>query len=261
MDNGKPLLSYICESDIPFEMQLIKDSQNKDIWDQYLKHKHEQLANNKEKGNELDDDLRLRKGLLALLFRQHQQFSNDFDCWLTFVDNYISFIKINNSNTYELNKLKEFFSKSASFCGGKIDFWMKYLEFLNIFKKYLDIEFIFYVFNLALIKLKRIEHLKLWDFLFGNILNDLEISLQLKSDIYSSFFIYLKNCIKFNIPIEGYKIPTFDDIFSALINCIDDYVGIIKFETIFNEFLVPQILIKLLDSELELYRRYFDKLI
>lgn len=99
------------------------------------------------------------------------------------------------------------------------------------------------------------------DFLFNNILNDIDISLQLKSGIYSSFFIYLKNCNKFNISIEGYKLPTFDDIFSVLINCIDDYIGIIIFETIFNEFLVPQILIKLSDSELELYRRYFDKLI
>lgn len=260
MEDGKSLLSYICESDIPFEMQLVKDSQNKEIWDQYFKHKQEQLVN-REGEKKIDDNLNLRKGILALLFRQYQQFSNDFDCWLSFVDNYIDFIKVNNSNTCELNKLNQFFSNSIIILGEKIEFWMKYLEFLNVFKELLDFEFISCVFNSAMLELKQIEHLKLWEFLFNSILNELDISLKLKFEIYSSFFIYLKNCIKFNITIEEHNIPTFDNIFSNLINCLNDYSEIIKFEIIFNEFLVPQILLKLSDSELELYRRYFDKLI
>lgn len=256
MEEINPILEFIGESDIPFEIQFIKDSKNEEIWNQYLNHKQQEYDQQIEE-TKIGYYL---KNILIILFRRFKQFPKNYEYWNKFIDFYIE--NFNSKN--EINNITKIFLNLIDEFGLNISFWIKFLKFLIKFEfeNLLDSEFILTLFNIALLKLKPKDHYLLWNLIFNDFLkNNSKISLNLKFDLYSSFFIYLKNINKFNINIEFDKIPNFDEIFSILIENMNNLEQINQFDLIFNELINPKYLLKLSDSELELFRRYMDKLI
>lgn len=259
MESTDPFLKCIGESDIPFEMQLLKDRQNEEIWNQYIEHKHQQV-----RGQETS--LYLKESYLAILYRRYREFKNNYEYWQQFIDYYLTMVGQNYSDS-EIDKVIQIFTQSINEFGSKLPFWLKFFRFMVAYKETIKIEFILDIFNVGLITLKQNEHLELWILLFNDILEKMEISSCLRFDVYSSFFIYLKNQTMFNIlstdDVDNTHsaIPTFDSLFTGLIHCMTTWDNIVKFDSIFREFMTPAILLKLSESELELYRKYLDKLI
>lgn len=260
MQNEDSLLDYIEEADVAFEMQLLKDSsQSEQIWNQYIGHKREQVIENSK-------DEKVKQALVALLYRRHRFFEDDYEKWHQFIDYYIRFVRQHSpKNITEINKIIQCFELSMKFFEEKPTFWNKYLGFLIDSKKLLGVDFILDIFNVSLLKLKQNEHLQLWNLLFTELVNEAKLSPTLKFELYLSFFIFLKNSHRFGIfdqeEQDNGSTPSYDEIFNALLNSISDWQQVTKFQKVFNDFINPEILLKLCDSELELFRRYLERLI
>ena len=257
MQNEDSFLECIEEADIAFEMQLLKDSsQNEDLWNQYINHKREQVIENPK-------DVKKKQSLLALLYRRWRVWQDSYEHWSKFIDYYIRMVKLNDSESMaEINKIIQCFEMALKAFQVNIIFWLKYLGFLMDFKKLIGVDFILDMFNVSLLKMKPNEHLPLWTLLFSELVNKVKLPENLKFDIFFSFFIYLKNSDKFGISgEEEHETPSYDQILSVLLGTLSSWQQVTRMQKVFNDLIKPDMLLKLSDSELELYRRYLERLI
>lgn len=262
----------IHESDIAFELQLLKDAKNVEIWKHYLNHKQEYITE-ESTTSDYTTTMKLKEELLVLYYRQFWAFDKEYGYWEKFIDYYTKMIKSldleTNGNDLKIgiNKIADCFNRESGIFGNETRFWIKYLKFLQEFKlkvKFVSEEFILSIFKTCLKTLEVDKHLPIWSLFFNDIWPILKLSDDaLKFTIYLSWSIFLKNCLKFNVfqsDLQDESLPNLDTTFIKLLKYMNETEEIKEFEILFKELMKAKYLVKFATSELDLYNQYFERL-
>lgn len=251
-------LEQVREEEIPYELKVLEDPQNEQHWTKYIDFQNHELSqlNNNEKHS--DEYFQLIEKIVALYYRKYIAFGEKFEDWLEFIKIFINLTGNFESNEY-FDQLNKSFLQMLDKYGDKVEFWTLYFDLL--FRLEIGHSYIEEMLNICLMKLTYFEQFEIWEIILKNYKNDSKME---KFKLYTSFFVYLKNCIKFNIHLDKLNdplIPTLDEIFDLLLKnfTIDEEINI--FETVFNTLVTPKYLLKSSYSELDKYSKYFEKLI
>ena len=273
MNNDEGILSGIDESDIPFEMELLKSPNDVNLWNNYIDHKHQQLLEATTGSNNDIELIRiLKQSLLSLYYRQFVEFKGIED-WNKFIDYYKktikSFIEKSTSNEQiesEFNKILSLIESTDKYnIIRDVDYWSKFFILIVEFKMSISYKFLLSIFRKALNNLKREDHIKIWSIILYHIVKMENVTNELMFTLYFNYAKYLQNCYKFHINMEEIqendRIPDLNKTFNRLLEYIKTVEQLDIFETFFKSLITPTYLLHCTDSELEIYKKYFDKII
>lgn len=252
------LVEGINENDLHFELQLLKEPKNEDVWNQYIDHKYQELVE-ASPGDADHHVLNSLKGALLKLYYRKYHIFDTFNSWCDFIELYIKFLNHLKAEelTSELMKIIRVFEVAAVTYAHNVEFWRKYIEFLFKYDRFIGLDYILRVCETSLREVDKMQHIQIWGLLFKYIKDP-------GFHIYYNLFTYISNCYKFdvNIPVikEG-SIPDIDATFKGLIKTLTSIEDLAKFDRVFNRICEPQLLLKVSDSELELHRKYLDAII
>ena len=277
MDEYGNLLEGIDESDIPYEMEVMKTPSDKEVWNRYLDHKKQRMLEETSGGNNTEENfwhiMKFKQATLALYYRQSIAFEHEPEYWNEFVGFYMKMIKSGVAKLLEFNlqrnicvevlKLFQVYDNLPGKYEGKVLHWKRLSEFIFSLKDNIDQAFILKRFNDILTKVGPEHHVPLWEVFFTDYFRVVEIDLSTQHRIYTAFFVYLKNCHKYDINVqelaENENLPDLDTLFNELLRLVQTPEQLQAFEEVFSTVTTPQNLLKMTESELELYRRYFEK--
>lgn len=281
------LETLVDELDVPYEILLLKNAGKTDnerkgdedggedeegknrkhlqVWSDYINHKLAELAKDPENESKVSS-------LLFLYYRRSLVFSKDLEIWLVFINYYIQIVDNNilqlkkdnrDMARSEINKINNHFQNklTSNHNIDSLDYWNAYIDFLVKFQENISFDYIWHIVNLSLKNLKiKTNHLKIWKKIIPLAKNN---SLELSFEIYHSYFIFLKNSITYDIEIiyNDPDLPNLLDVYDTLIDSITSNNIIVFTNDLFVQFVHPSILIKISKSELDLYNKFFEKII